>query len=88
MLILSEHRFKTAGKYLLLYVACFALERIALVYLSGSLSFIVLCDYIYHDTIGTWHHDRRMADLINFRQRIYQCDGAYAHHRKLSSPCL
>ena len=34
VLILSEHRFKTAGKYLLLYVACFALERIALVYLS------------------------------------------------------
>ena len=42
VLILSEHRFKTAGKYLLLYVACFALERIALVYLSGLLSFIVL----------------------------------------------
>ena len=35
VLILSEHRFKTAGKYLLLYVACF-------VYLSGLLSFIVL----------------------------------------------
>ena len=42
VLILSEHRFKTAGKYLLLYVACFALERIALVYLSGLLSFIVM----------------------------------------------
>lgn len=32
MLILSERRFKTAGKYLLLYVACFVLERIALVH--------------------------------------------------------
>ena len=42
VLILSEHRFKTAGKYLLLYVICFALERIALVYLSGLLSFIVM----------------------------------------------
>ena len=42
VLILSEHRFKTAGKYLLLYVVCFALERIALVYLSGLLSFIVM----------------------------------------------
>ena len=42
VLILSEHRFKTAGKYLLLYVVCFTLERIALVYLSGLLSFIVM----------------------------------------------
>lgn len=42
MLILSERRFKTAGKYLLLYVACFVLERIALTTLSGLLSFIVL----------------------------------------------
>ena len=42
VLILSEHRFKTAGKYLLLYVACFVLERIALTTLSGLLSFIVL----------------------------------------------
>lgn len=42
VLILSERHFKTAGKYLLLYVVCFALERIALSYLSGLLSFIVL----------------------------------------------
>ena len=42
VLILSERRFKTAGKYLLLYVACFVLERIALTTLSGLLSFIVL----------------------------------------------
>jgi len=41
-LILSERRFKTAGKYLLLYLACFALERIALTTLSDLLSFVVL----------------------------------------------
>lgn len=41
-LILSERHFKTAGKYLILYVSCFALERIALTTLSGLLSFIVL----------------------------------------------
>lgn len=29
-LILSERRFKTAGKYLVLYAVCFILERIAL----------------------------------------------------------
>ena len=42
VLILSERRFKTAGKYLLLYLACFALERIALTTLSDLLSFVVL----------------------------------------------
>ena len=42
VLILSERRFKTAGKYLLLYAVCFVLERIALTVLSGLLSFIVL----------------------------------------------
>ena len=42
VLILSERRFKTAGKYLLLYLACFALERIALTTLSNLLSFVVL----------------------------------------------
>ena len=41
-LILSERRFKTAGKYLVLYAVCFMLERIALTSLSGLLSFIVL----------------------------------------------
>lgn len=41
-LILSERRFKTAGKYLVLYAVCFILERIALTSLSGLLSFIVL----------------------------------------------
>lgn len=42
VLILSERRFKTAGKYLFLYLACFVLERIALTTLSGLLSFVVL----------------------------------------------
>lgn len=42
VLILSERRFKTAGKYLLLYVVCFVLERIALVWLNGLTSFMVL----------------------------------------------
>lgn len=41
-LILSERRFKTAGKYFVLYIACFALERVALTALSGLLSFLVL----------------------------------------------
>ena len=41
-LILSERRFKTAGKYLVLYAVCFILERIALTSLSVLLSFIVL----------------------------------------------
>jgi len=38
----KERRFKTAGKYLVLYAVCFILERIALTSLSGLLSFIVL----------------------------------------------
>ena len=42
VLILSERCFKTAGKYLLLYVICFGLERLALTCLSGMLSFMVL----------------------------------------------
>ena len=41
-LILSERRFKTAGKYALLYAACFVLERLALNVWSGMLSFMVL----------------------------------------------
>lgn len=41
-LILSERRFKTAGKYALLYVACFVLERLALNVWSGMFSFMVL----------------------------------------------
>lgn len=42
VLLLSERRFKTAGKYLILYFACFALERVALHWLSGIISFLLL----------------------------------------------
>ena len=41
-LILSEKRFKTAGKYLLLYILCFLLERIALTSLHGLPSFLIM----------------------------------------------
>lgn len=42
VLILSERRFQTAGKYLVLYILCFVLERLALTVLSGMASFLVL----------------------------------------------
>ena len=42
LLLLSERRLKTAGKYLILYAGCFAMERIALYRLSGIISFLVL----------------------------------------------
>lgn len=35
-LILSEHKFKTAGKYAVLYAVCFVLERLALNVWSGN----------------------------------------------------
>lgn len=35
ILILSERRFQTAAKYLILYAACFALERVALIWATG-----------------------------------------------------
>lgn len=35
ILLLSERRFQTAAKYLILYAACFALERVALIWASG-----------------------------------------------------
>ncbi len=41
-LLLSERRWKTAVKYLVLYIICFALERIALHMLSGITSFVLL----------------------------------------------
>ena len=41
-LLLSERRFKTAGKYVVLYVVCFVLERVALHVLSGMPSFLIL----------------------------------------------
>lgn len=42
VLILSEQRFKTAGKYLILYIFCFILERIALTALHGLPSFLIM----------------------------------------------
>ena len=42
VLLLSERKWKTAAKYLLLYAVCFALERVALYRLSGLVSFLLL----------------------------------------------
>ena len=42
VLLLSEQKWKTAAKYLVLYIACFALERVALYMLSGIASFLLL----------------------------------------------
>ena len=42
LLLLSQRRFWTAGKYFLLYVLCFGIERIALLYLTGLPSFTLL----------------------------------------------
>ena len=42
ILLLSEGKWRTAAKYLLLYAVCFALERVALYTLSGMASFILL----------------------------------------------
>lgn len=43
-LILSGRQFKTAGKYLILYTVCFVLERVALIWMNGLLSFINISD--------------------------------------------
>ena len=43
-LILSERRYKTAGKYAILYAVCFALERAALTVFGGLPSFLILAD--------------------------------------------
>lgn len=40
--LISERQFKTAGKYLVLYAVCFALERAALNLLGGLPSFLLL----------------------------------------------
>ena len=42
LLLLSEHKWKTAIKYLILYAACFAAEHAAVTYLSGVPSFLLL----------------------------------------------
>ena len=41
-LLLTERKWKTAAKYIVLYAVCFALERIALYHLSGIASFLLL----------------------------------------------
>lgn len=41
-LLLTERKWKTAVKYLLLYAVCFALERLALTQLGGMVSFLLL----------------------------------------------
>lgn len=42
VLLLIEKQWKTAVKYLLLYVVCFVVERAALTQLSGMVSFLLL----------------------------------------------
>ena len=42
VLLLSERKWRTASKYLLLYAVCFALERMALHVLSGLPAFLLL----------------------------------------------
>ena len=62
-LILSERRFKTAGKYLVLYTGTdcpYEFERITLVHRAGS--------DIYHDAVCARHYDRCLSDLIHFDQ--------------------
>ena len=41
-LLLSERQFRTAGKYILLYLLCFVLERVAMNTISGIPSFLLL----------------------------------------------
>jgi len=42
LLLLTERKFSTAGKYLLLYAVCFLLERTALLWTKGGVSFLLL----------------------------------------------
>lgn len=53
-------------------------KRLAFFHCDGS--------YIHYDTVCAWHHDWCMADLLDFRQRVYRRYGAYAHHRKNRHP--
>lgn len=41
-LLLSERRFKTAGKYMIFYLICFGLEYTSVTYLRGTVSFLGL----------------------------------------------
>lgn len=42
LLLLSERRIRTAGKYLLFYILCFVLEQAAIQFVKGTLSFLIL----------------------------------------------
>ena len=82
-LILSERRFKTAGKYLVLYVGfVLLLERIAHTSLSGLLSFIVLAVTSimtrFAPGIMTGAYLISSTSVSEFIGAI----GAYAHHGK------
>ena len=78
-LILSEHKFKTAGKYAVLYAVCFVLERLALNVWSGMISFLILAA----TSIMTRFAPGIMtgAYLISSTS-VSQCNGADACHRK------
>ena len=68
VLILSERRFKTAGKYLLLYLTCFALERIALTTLSELLSFVVLAMTSIMTRFAPGYYDGGLAAFLHLSQ--------------------
>mgnify|MGYP000485466391 FL=1 len=68
VLILSERRFKTAGKYLFLYLACFVLERIALTTLSGLLSFVVLAITSIMTRFAPGIYDGGLSAFFNLSQ--------------------
>lgn len=42
LLLFSEKRYRTAGKYLLLYIVCFGIERIAMTASGGLLPFLIM----------------------------------------------
>lgn len=42
ILLLTLGRYKTAAKYVVLYAVCFALERVAIYYISGLPSFLLM----------------------------------------------
>lgn len=60
-LILSERRFKTAGKYLVLYAVCFILERIALTSFERITLVHRAGSDIYHDAVCARHYDRCLS---------------------------
>lgn len=70
-LILSERRFKTAGKYLVLYAVCFILERIALTSLSGlSLHCAVIWERLFSPIFQQSFPTRRPITRCAICERI------------------